>query len=506
MTLVGSAVAATFVGTAEDEILATGLATGDTVVAYKVVEWDAANSEWKLTTLGAAGFTNVAAVLDGISSDEATAIANAASGAADYTLTETSTTGTFHVTGVAAGMYYLKATPADRDTIYNPAFVSADYYQDGNTVEFSDTMGNAAYIKKSTVPFEKEVNDADKDRYMDVKPGDTIPYKITTTIPAYGKNFTNPKFTIVDVLSAGLELDGTITVKYGTTTVTASDDNVTITAKNDKSGYTVDFAADYLKNVANKATVAVEITYSAKVTTAALDNVTYMDNKATLTFSHTPDQNSSKDDITRHYTFSIDGNLLGSNEDQTDELIKVACNPDGTPLYDQKTTYYDKQVNPLDGASFTLTPVDGTPGSVKTYKSADGGHIQFLGLDAGTYELVETQAPAGYTKDSRTYIVKIIPHYNDTDVDNALLISYDVEFSVKGDTTGAKTTSTFNTTNEGGKTIRSAHAEHSQPIGNTPGNELPSTGGIGTTIFYIAGLVLVLGAAAIVIARRKAEQ
>ncbi len=41
---------------------------------------------------------------------------------------------------------------------------------------------------------------------------------------------------------------------------------------------------------------------------------------------------------------------------------------------------------------------------------------------------------------------------------------------------------------------------------NTRGYELPSTGGIGTTIFYVAGIVLVLGAAAIIIARRKAEQ
>ena len=41
---------------------------------------------------------------------------------------------------------------------------------------------------------------------------------------------------------------------------------------------------------------------------------------------------------------------------------------------------------------------------------------------------------------------------------------------------------------------------------NQAGSVLPSTGGIGTTIFYIAGAVLVLGAAAIVIARRKAEQ
>ena len=43
-------------------------------------------------------------------------------------------------------------------------------------------------------------------------------------------------------------------------------------------------------------------------------------------------------------------------------------------------------------------------------------------------------------------------------------------------------------------------------VTNNAGQELPSTGGIGTTIFYIAGIVLVLGAAAIIIARRKAEQ
>ena len=43
-------------------------------------------------------------------------------------------------------------------------------------------------------------------------------------------------------------------------------------------------------------------------------------------------------------------------------------------------------------------------------------------------------------------------------------------------------------------------------VENNGGTVLPTTGGIGTTIFYIAGLVLVLGAAAIIIARRKAEQ
>ncbi len=43
-------------------------------------------------------------------------------------------------------------------------------------------------------------------------------------------------------------------------------------------------------------------------------------------------------------------------------------------------------------------------------------------------------------------------------------------------------------------------------VQNNSGTELPSTGGIGPTIFYIAGAVLVLGTAAVIIARRKADQ
>ncbi len=62
-----------------------------------------------------------------------------------------------------------------------------------------------------------------------------------------------------------------------------------------------------------------------------------------------------------------------------------------------------------------------------------------------------------------------------------------------------------NTTND--NTIFTAtNLEQEATVVNNAGSELPSTGGIGTTIFYVAGIVLVLGAAAIIIARRKAEQ
>ncbi len=491
--------------TPESTITATNVVAGDSVEYYQLVEWKDGN--WALTTLGSQCGVTLDNLIDGISAEEAATIAAAMVGKTKTgDMASTSTGTTFEATDVAAGLYYLKAIPAstNKDTVYNPAFVSADYTEGGNTVDFSTSFASSAVLKKSSVPFDKKVDSTNITDFVDVKPGDVIPYKITTKIPSYGTNFTNPVFTITDTLSTGLTLGETVTVTDGTKTWTATTENeITITKGTPTNGFTVAFAANYLTGL-NGATPDVTITYSATVGNVT-DNVTYLDNKAKLTFSNTPSTTVDKDDITRHYTFSIDGNLLGSSQDQTDELIKVACDANGDPIYETKTTYYDKQVNPLDGASFTLTPVSPTTGTAKTVSSANGGHIQFLGLDAGTYELVENSAPAGYVKDSKTYVVEIIPHYDNTTVDYPILTSYDVKFKVKGTDTYL-TTATFEATASGGKVVSATHAEHTQVIGNTPGNELPSTGGIGTTIFYVAGIVLVLGAAAVIIARRKAEQ
>jgi len=491
----------------EDTIYATGLTAGDSVSYYQLVEWKDGN--WALTSLGTTAGVALADLVDGIDEAEATTIANnlaSASATGSMSVDDAVTpAGTgFKATSVAAGLYYLKAVPAadNKDTVYNPAFVSADYNEGNNTVVFTDTIGSSAVVKKSSVPFEKEVNDNDPLKYVDTKPGDVIPYKITTTIPSYGTSFANPVFTITDTLSSGLTLTGDVSVKVGDADAfTASDANVaTITKGTPENGFTVQFAAAYLKGL-NGATPEVEITYSATVQDVT-DNVTYMDNKAKLTFSNSPTTTKDQEDITRHYTFSIDGNLLGSTEDQTDELIKVACDANGDPIYETKTTYYDKQVNPLDGAAFTLTPTGDTPGTAKTYTSADGGHIQFLGLDAGTYELTETSAPNGYIKDSRTYVVEIIPTYDDATSDAPILVSYDVKFKVKGEN-DYLTTATFTATSDGTKVTSTTHAEHTQVIGNTPGAELPSTGGIGTTIFYVVGTLLVIGAGVVLVTRRR---
>lgn len=98
--------------------------------------------------------------------------------------------------------------------------------------------------------------------------------------------------------------------------------------------------------------------------------------------------------------------------------------------------------------------------------------IHFEGLDAGEYTLVETVAKEGYSINNTKYTVKITPEYN---------------------TDGTLKSKTI--TIDGNK----AKVE----VQNTKISALPSTGGIGTTIFTIAGCVIMIAAAGLFFASRK---
>ena len=331
---------------------------------------------------------------------------------------------------------------------------------------------------------------------------------ITTKIPSYSGAFNNPKFEITDDLSAGLTLSGDITVKYGDKTTSASNSDVTITPDtSDGGGFVITFSNGYL--LSDRGIVDVEITYSAKVTTNAPKSVNAMDNTATLEFSNKPGETETKEDITRHYTFSIDGGLLGGGDEVTKELIKTGTDANGEPITEETTYYNSKKAAPLSGATFTLTPVAPTTGEVKTAQSLADGRINFSGLDAGTYTLVETAAPTGFIKDNREFTVTITPTYDTNTPD--LLVSYAITITspADGSTPAYSGGATFQMTNTGEtivKTTASREGSDTSFINNTQGSELPSTGGMGTTIFYVIGGILVLAAAIILISRRKVQQ
>ncbi len=136
-----------------------------------------------------------------------------------------------------------------------------------------------------------------------------------------------------------------------------------------------------------------------------------------------------------------------------------------------------------------------SPADVFTTDSTGKLTQQIRGLDKGTYYLVETAAPEGYNLLSAPIQITIsVTEGNDKKV------TYSATF---GNSDATMTNGVVDLTTE--------TAANKQPVAtgtvlNQAGQELPSTGDIGTTIFYVAGIVLVLGAAAIIIARRKAEQ
>ena len=118
--------------------------------------------------------------------------------------------------------------------------------------------------------------------------------------------------------------------------------------------------------------------------------------------------------------------------------------------------------------------VDATNSKITSTDTIVAGFSEIQGLKAGTYYLEEVQAPAGFNKIAGRI---------------AITISDDGVATIGG--------------NEGSLVVDSSDDTRAFAIVNNTGAELPSTGGIGTTIFYVVGGILMLGAAVILVTRKK---
>jgi len=133
-----------------------------------------------------------------------------------------------------------------------------------------------------------------------------------------------------------------------------------------------------------------------------------------------------------------------------------------------------------------------TPGDSKkvTFITGADGIIDVKGLKPGTYTIKETHAPDGYNKINDE--IKIVIDWDPT--------------TKSGETTTAAAFKLGAGTTDGVQLIADGTSEkaiYKIQIRNNKGSELPSTGGIGTTIFYIVGVILVLGAGILLVTRRR---
>ena len=474
----------------------------------------------------------------------------AQSGGVDGTISGTTAT----LDNPGSGMWMALITPADANTVYNPVFVSADYNLENDSDTFAATGAyDTGVAKKSTLTLTKTFendDDYNEDDGQTTAVGDIVSFTVTTTIPGYGEVYTHPHFVLTDSLTA-LELDEesvTLTAPTGLTKGTGTVDVLSTTAdyfvETTSSGYTITFTEKYLKTV--QTATGVTVTYDAKVTTDAEDAINEEDNEVKIEYSHNPNNQNDYDvkkDTTQHYTFSLDAEGLGegasetTNGKKTSELVKIGVDAAGNPI--TSVTEHSEIIGsetetwsgPLQNAVFGLWKnAQCTGDAYKEATTGADGRMNFAGLDAGEYWLKEISAPDGYVTNTTIHhvvisatfdTVTVTEYWNgsewvaeqNSDADNPyksatyttdILASYTVTVD---DEETASYTFTNNTENPISSTEinweEAEIVEHPFELENTKGLELPSTGGMGTTLFYVVGTLLVLGAGVVLVSKRR---
>lgn len=282
--------------------------------------------------------------------------------------------------------------------------------------------------------------------------GDTVEFKTTIHAKKGAQNYV-----LHDELSNGLTLNSsTIKVQVSGTDLDSTNYSVSSSDLKDSCDFEITFTNDYLATITTDTDIVV--TYSATLNENAVISNESNTNKTWLDYG---DSSTTSEASTNTDTFKFD--II-----KTDSSYKVL---DGA-----KFELYNKESG---GDKISLVKeVDGTYRVATTdeigaegFESAiiEAGKVTVKGLDSDTYWLEETKAPDGYNKLAGRVEVKI---------ENGNLT----------------TTMTGDTWAEGNGGVQ---------ITNKTGAELPSTGGMGTTIFYIAGTVLVLGAGLVLVTRRR---
>lgn len=395
--------------------------------------------------------------------------------------------------------------------------------KDAYSAYIMQVVGNVTVDPKSSVPtVKKEVQDQKDDKDVestdangwgntaDHAIGESFNFRLTATIPANAnlKAYDSYKVVFNDTMSKGIAFEkiNSVKVKYGETTLTLADsaytktDPTAVTGTDGSKSWSLTIAD--LKNVVDKdnsetkfdaaalgtQAITVEVEYAAHLNADA--EVTHESGASTankngvsLDYSNNPNVGGEGD--TGHtpgndvyvYSFKIDNTKYANAAEEGKELSGA-----GFTLYkydesaaghkgDAVKFVWDSTKNAYRPA---VSNTENTTAKTEiTSRSEEGqqGKFNIIGLDAGKYVLSETKTPAGYNTVADTTIEITASHK----------------------------------LNDGTPTVNLDTSQNlTNKLVDMPGSNLPSTGGMGTVLLYVAGIaVFVLAGATLVMALRR---
>ena len=391
---------------------------------------------------------------------------------------------------------YVNLESAEFGTVSNgnPLTVPGGYYlikdvdgslegeEDAYTLYIVQVVDNVTITPKADVPeFEKKVQDADDTAgtttgwqdSADHDIGDIINFQLKGTVADNYDAYKTYKFVFHDTESVGLTFQGVTSVKVDGTPI---DSGYQVVTEDLEDGCTFEVVFADLKQISSvHAGSVITVEYTSKLNKNAVIGSAGNPNTANLEFSNNP------------------------NDEQGGETGET---PDDTVIVFTYKTVIDKvdgEQESLAGAEFTLEKFVANEGGADTYGdkkgtwtsvgaaviTEEGTRFTFSGLDDGTYRLTETKTPDGYN--TIEPIIFTVTAEHEVESDNPALTSLNGN-KVSGEITF--------TANEGEGSLTAT-------VVNQTGLELPETGGMGTTIFYIIGGVLVVGASVLLITKKR---
>jgi len=356
--------------------------------------------------------------------------------------------------------------------------------------ESDDTAKSVAILanleKETEIPLKIETVTVEKEAdQTSANVGDTVTFTVTSTVPDT-TGYTSYSFVVNDTMSKGLDFNNDVKVfidevEYDKTTVTFNKDTSTGLT-------TINITFDENEFIKLEKDKKIKITYSADLNQNSIQEIENS-NEVKIIYSNDPTSDSTGITVPVKvyvYTYTVDFTKKNTKGEALEAAQFVLKYTD-----DSNVTKYVKFV---DGE---LTLVD-SQNDATTYTSGKDGTFSISGLKEGTYTLVETLAPDGYS----------LPNFD----------GFTFTIAQELDSVGKLTSATFSYISDDNNVVAKGYMTDTDTIEatlrpfainvlNAKGDGLPSTGGIGTTIFTIIGIsVMALSGIALALRSKKVTE